>query len=215
MQRFAKPPSGVTCFEGSNPSLSASSSPHRAPVAQWIERQVADLKVVGSSPAGRAILPSDAAPCVRCRHELSDHWRPAPALPGRPHQVSPDAAFRRVSPHGVRSSLRMTHLPADRSHGWWYVMARRPRRPSFCHLPPGGSIIWGRIRPSGAMECGRVGISPTSGTIGGTVGNGQATSRTMGGNSGTGQSTGGRDANHGRLDPLGWTPSSRAMWRTR
>src|SRR3954451_22118235 len=25
-----------------------------APVAQWIERQVADLKVVGSSPAGRA-----------------------------------------------------------------------------------------------------------------------------------------------------------------
>jgi hypothetical protein len=37
-------------------------SPH-APVAQWIERQVADLKVVGSSPAGRAIsaldLPSE------------------------------------------------------------------------------------------------------------------------------------------------------------
>ncbi len=51
MRRFAKPLSGVTCFEGSNPSLSASA---RAPVAQWIERQVADLKVVGSSPAGRA-----------------------------------------------------------------------------------------------------------------------------------------------------------------
>ncbi len=49
MRRFAKPLSGVTCSEGSNPSLSAS-----APVAQWIERQVADLKVVGSSPAGRA-----------------------------------------------------------------------------------------------------------------------------------------------------------------
>ena len=29
----------------------------RAPVAQWIERQVADLKVVGSSPAGRATSP--------------------------------------------------------------------------------------------------------------------------------------------------------------
>src|SRR3954469_6910276 len=49
VRRFAKPLSGVTCSEGSNPSLSA-----RAPVAQWIERQVADLKVVGSSPAGRA-----------------------------------------------------------------------------------------------------------------------------------------------------------------
>ena len=49
MRRFAKPLSGVTCSEGSNPSLSA-----KAPVAQWIERQVADLKAVGSSPAGRA-----------------------------------------------------------------------------------------------------------------------------------------------------------------
>src|SRR4249919_3592566 len=54
VQRFAKPPSGVTCFEGSNPSLSASPRAASAPVAQWIERQVADLKVVGSSPAGRA-----------------------------------------------------------------------------------------------------------------------------------------------------------------
>ncbi len=49
VQRFAKPPSGVTCSEGSNPSLSAS-----APVAQWIERQVADLKAVSSNLAGRA-----------------------------------------------------------------------------------------------------------------------------------------------------------------
>ena len=37
VQRFAKPPSGVTCSEGSNPSLSAR-PPSRAPVAQWIER---------------------------------------------------------------------------------------------------------------------------------------------------------------------------------
>ena len=57
VQRFAKPPCGVTCIEGSNPSLSAT---HRAPVAQWIERQVADLKVVGSSPAGRATFPGRA-----------------------------------------------------------------------------------------------------------------------------------------------------------
>src|SRR5205814_7333666 len=58
VRRFAKPLSGVTCFEGSNPSLSASraDAANRAPVAQWIERQVADLKVVGSSPAGRANL---------------------------------------------------------------------------------------------------------------------------------------------------------------
>ncbi len=57
VQRFAKPPGGVTCLEGSNPSLSASlprETQPRAPVAQWIERQVADLEVVGSSPAGRA-----------------------------------------------------------------------------------------------------------------------------------------------------------------
>src|ERR1041385_3284600 len=74
VRRFAKPLSGVTCFEGSNPSLSARyvlgpmasrssaldlgertvppaggcrPSLHSAPVAQRIERQVADLKVVG------------------------------------------------------------------------------------------------------------------------------------------------------------------------
>ena len=92
VRQFAKPLSGVTCSEGSNPSLSARnpradglggppssdqwarrSSPlasesgcrliveiagarTRAPVAQWIERQVADLKVVSSSLAGRANL---------------------------------------------------------------------------------------------------------------------------------------------------------------
>ena len=79
VRRFAKPLSGVTCSEGSNPSLSATllrrhyacagrGGPAtlncqscrrpvpvtRAPVAQWIERQVADLKVVSSSLAGRA-----------------------------------------------------------------------------------------------------------------------------------------------------------------
>ena len=52
VRRFAKPLSGVTCFEGSNPSLSAM----RAPVAQWIEHLVADQKVVSSSLAGRATL---------------------------------------------------------------------------------------------------------------------------------------------------------------
>ena len=38
VQRFAKPPCGVTCIEGSNPSLSASRRWHSAPVAQRIER---------------------------------------------------------------------------------------------------------------------------------------------------------------------------------
>jgi hypothetical protein len=62
VRRFAKPLSGVTCSEGSNPSLSATLAPagDDAPVAQWIERQVADLKVVGSSPAGRANLMGSA-----------------------------------------------------------------------------------------------------------------------------------------------------------
>ena len=45
VRRFAKPLKGVSSSEGSNPSLSASAL-GVVPVAQWIERQVADLKVV-------------------------------------------------------------------------------------------------------------------------------------------------------------------------
>ena len=56
VRRFAKPLKGVSSSEGSNPSLSAIAASH-VPVAQWIERQVADLKAVGSSPAGRANTP--------------------------------------------------------------------------------------------------------------------------------------------------------------
>ena len=54
VRRFAKPLKGVSSSEGSNPSLSAIAVAH-VPVAQWIERQVADLKVGGSSPLGHAI----------------------------------------------------------------------------------------------------------------------------------------------------------------
>ena len=53
VRRFAKPLKGVSSSEGSNPSLSAIAV-SRVPVAQWIERQVADLKVGGSSPLGHA-----------------------------------------------------------------------------------------------------------------------------------------------------------------
>ena len=53
VRRFAKPLKGVSSSEGSNPSLSATPVAH-VPVAQWIERQVADLKVGGSSPLGHA-----------------------------------------------------------------------------------------------------------------------------------------------------------------
>ena len=53
VRRFAKPLKGVSSSEGSNPSLSATIVAH-VPVAQWIERQVADLKVGGSSPLGHA-----------------------------------------------------------------------------------------------------------------------------------------------------------------
>src|SRR5450759_4005484 len=53
VQRFAKPPWGQLHrgFE----SLPLRQNAHRAPVAQWIEHQLAELRVVGSSPAGRAI----------------------------------------------------------------------------------------------------------------------------------------------------------------
>src|SRR4026209_1339123 len=54
VRRVAKPLKGVSSSEGSNPSLSATIVAH-VPVAQWIERQVADLKVGGSSPLGHAI----------------------------------------------------------------------------------------------------------------------------------------------------------------
>ena len=64
VQRFAKPPSGVTCSEGSNPSLSATHIA-RAPVAQWIEHQLAELGVVGSNPAGRAIALNPARAAAR------------------------------------------------------------------------------------------------------------------------------------------------------
>ena len=56
VRRFAKPLKGVSSSEGSNPSLSATAVAH-VPVAQWIERQVADLKVGGSSPLGHANPP--------------------------------------------------------------------------------------------------------------------------------------------------------------
>src|SRR5450759_3392302 len=53
VQRFANPPCGQLHrgFE----SLPLRQNAHRAPVAQWIEHQLAELRVVGSSPAGRAI----------------------------------------------------------------------------------------------------------------------------------------------------------------
>ena len=57
VRRFAKPLKGVSSSEGSNPSLSAIAVAH-VPVAQWIERQVADLKVGGSSPLGHASPPA-------------------------------------------------------------------------------------------------------------------------------------------------------------
>ena len=63
VRRFAKPLKGVSSSEGSNPSLSAIAVAH-VPVAQWIERQVADLKVGGSSPLGHAKAISAGAPPV-------------------------------------------------------------------------------------------------------------------------------------------------------
>ena len=60
VRRFAKPLKGVSSSEGSNPSLSAIAVVH-VPVAQWIERQVADLKVGGSSPLGHAIATVEEA----------------------------------------------------------------------------------------------------------------------------------------------------------
>src|SRR3989304_3284593 len=55
VRRFAKPLKGVFSSEGSNPSLSPPAIVVAyVPVAQWIERQVADLKAGGSSPLGHA-----------------------------------------------------------------------------------------------------------------------------------------------------------------
>src|SRR5574337_830220 len=81
VRRFAKPLSGVTCSEGSNPSLSASRTPH-APVAQWIERQVADLKAVSSSLAGRATVLPLPPHCPYLRADLRSGPGSARALDG-------------------------------------------------------------------------------------------------------------------------------------
>jgi hypothetical protein len=70
VRRFAKPLKGVSSSEGSNPSLSATPVAH-VPVAQWIERQVADLKVGGSSPLGHAI------PTASCREPWPGMWQPS------------------------------------------------------------------------------------------------------------------------------------------
>ena len=124
VQRFAKPPSGVTCSEGSNPSLSARilrpmarrsvasagealrrvGAAQRAPVAQWIERQVADLKAVSSSLAGRASPPKLSGrplthapnPCVRRVQRPDGPARPAARHAAHP-PVSPGALVRTMA----------------------------------------------------------------------------------------------------------------------
>ena len=113
MRRFAKPLSGVTCFEGSNPSLSARypagvpSSASRAPVAQRIERQVADLKVVGSSPAGRANFSSKRHPSL---HGLN-------ILPPNPVARTGSVRTSEIPPSDVGVSF-MTTGPLSRILPW-------------------------------------------------------------------------------------------------
>ena len=69
MRRFAKPLWGNLHRGFESPPLRQIRRPaSRAPVAQRIERQVADLKVVGSSPAGRANSPHQSTQAQQ-RHE--------------------------------------------------------------------------------------------------------------------------------------------------
>src|SRR6188472_1225683 len=78
VRRFAKPLSGVTCFEGSNPSLSASQAPKkgRALMPQTLGTLVAVLLLLAAcqstgvaTPRGAALAtpaanPSEPAPVV-------------------------------------------------------------------------------------------------------------------------------------------------------
>ncbi len=105
VRRFAKPLSGVTCSEGSNPSLSASSC---APVAQWIERQVADLKAVSSSLAGRATS-------SRLAHAPPPARPPPAAVQAR--QDSRRAALRFHQQHPLRDTVDQERAGRER-HGW-------------------------------------------------------------------------------------------------
>ena len=73
VRRFAKPLKGVSSSEGSNPSLSATAVAH-VPVAQWIERQVADLKVGGSSPLGHATQLGHTRQMDRSVRRLYPDW---------------------------------------------------------------------------------------------------------------------------------------------
>jgi hypothetical protein len=74
VRRFAKPLKGVSSSEGSNPSLSATAVAH-VPVAQWIERQVADLKVGGSSPLGHATATHSPMASKAARSRPGIAWR--------------------------------------------------------------------------------------------------------------------------------------------
>ena len=147
MQRFAKPPGGVTCLEGSNPSLSATD---RAPVAQWIERQVADLKAVGSSPAGRASHANGNGPFgIRPGSRSIDArvatmWRTSAGLvPAGRSPATPARARRRCSrgPRPRPSAARC---------------AGRPLRP----LPYGRMATGGGRRGGAGGVAGRAEASP-------------------------------------------------------
>ncbi len=112
MRRFAKPLSGVTCSEGSNPSLSASllsevrSRARRGPGLEDCARSSVD-RASGCGPEGRGFESR------RARHQVSSEFRPAEP-PRWPYRSGPRMVFR------SRDSAARVHGPPAANR-------RRPR----------------------------------------------------------------------------------------
>ena len=97
MQRFAKPPCGVTCFEGSNPSLSAS------PRSIACARSSVD-RALGCGPKGRGFESRRA----------------------RQHSRSEEALMQGLFPSGARSAALSCNERDPSRHVWVNHPAWRP-----------------------------------------------------------------------------------------
>ena len=125
VQRFAKPPSGVTCFEGSNPSLSAISR-SAGPIA--CARSSAD-RASGCGPEGRGFESRRARHPSCLRIDLDDRERAVPparaAASSRPHRSRLRGAAR-PRRDGRRSGLLAIPLRPRVRGGLWRDAARLP-----------------------------------------------------------------------------------------
>ena len=158
VRRFAKPLSGATCSEGSNPSLSASiRSAIDAPVAQWIEHLVADQKVVSSSLAGRARTTKPCQVATSPHRRTAARARPTgvPQRPCRGRSPARRAARRTrgAAPGSPAPGSRPSSRPPSAVHRT--AAARRCGEHDQLALYGPGRSSHSRRRTPGPMDCSR------------------------------------------------------------